>query len=429
MERNRGGRPRHPDVLTPAEWRVLDALREGGTNAEIAARIGVSTNTVRYHVSNMLAKLELRDRRALAAWRPEERRGRLGAVLAVPAVLWAVVGRPLVWVGMGTVAVAGAVVAVVAAASVVVAAVVLASGGGDASPFATPAVVATAQGEPGPAVSCSSGIAVTNPETNSELVGDCEALLGLRDTIRGAGTLNWTAGKAMSEWMGVAVSGTPQRVTALNLSDLGLDGELSGLVGNLTGLTTLDLGGNALTGMLPSKLALLTNLTSVSLSGTSFTGCAPPVLHNAATNDVATTGMDECGATAGVMTYHTRYTDYERDPATAPRIPSGATYYVDALGAPGRDLVFDVPDGASLIFTGLILVSRSEPEPGEDTSRSQSDLAASFADANSWSGFGIDATYGGYFGITYDPDLNEDERAAFEAIMEYMVESSWLRPR
>ena len=79
MERNRGGRPRHPDVLTPAEWRVLDALREGGTNAEIGARLGVSTNTVRYHVSNMLAKLELRDRRALAAWRPEERRGRLGA--------------------------------------------------------------------------------------------------------------------------------------------------------------------------------------------------------------------------------------------------------------------------------------------------------------------------------------------------------------
>ena len=62
----------------------------------------------------------------------------------------------------------------------------------------------------------------------------------------------------MSEWMGVTVSGTPQRVTALNLADLGLDGELSGLLGNLTGLTTLDLSGNDLTGMLPSKLALLT---------------------------------------------------------------------------------------------------------------------------------------------------------------------------
>ncbi|MXZ62475.1 MAG: helix-turn-helix transcriptional regulator, partial [Chloroflexi bacterium] len=90
MERNRRGRPRHPDVLTPAEWRVLDALREGGTNAEIAARLGLSLDTVKYHISNMLAKLELRDRRALASWRPEERRGRLGALFSVPAVVWSV---------------------------------------------------------------------------------------------------------------------------------------------------------------------------------------------------------------------------------------------------------------------------------------------------------------------------------------------------
>ena len=113
MERNRGGRPRHPDVLTPAEWRVLEALREGGTNAEIAARLGVSANTVRYHVSNMLAKLELRDRRALAAWRPEARRRRLGALLALPAVAWSV-GRPLAWVGVGAAALAGVAVVVVA---------------------------------------------------------------------------------------------------------------------------------------------------------------------------------------------------------------------------------------------------------------------------------------------------------------------------
>ena len=113
MERNRGGRPRHPDVLTPAEWRVLDALREGGTNAEIAARLGISTNTVRYHVSNMLAKLELRDRRALAAWRPDAPRRRLGGVLALPAALWSV-GRPLMWVGAGAAALAGVAVVVVA---------------------------------------------------------------------------------------------------------------------------------------------------------------------------------------------------------------------------------------------------------------------------------------------------------------------------
>ena len=47
MERNRRGRPRHPDVLTPGEWRVLEALRDGGTNAEIAARLGLSADTVK----------------------------------------------------------------------------------------------------------------------------------------------------------------------------------------------------------------------------------------------------------------------------------------------------------------------------------------------------------------------------------------------
>ena len=113
MERNRGGRPRHPDVLTPAEWRVLEALREGGTNAEIAARLGVSANTVRYHVSNMLAKLELRDRRALAAWRPDTPRRRLGGLFALPAAVWSV-GRPLAWVGVGAAALAGLAVVVVA---------------------------------------------------------------------------------------------------------------------------------------------------------------------------------------------------------------------------------------------------------------------------------------------------------------------------
>ena len=131
MQRNRRGRPRHPDVLTPAEWRVLDALREGGTNAEIAARLGLSADTVKYHVSNMLAKLELRDRRALAAWRPEEPRRRLGALSAVPAVVWTV-ARPIAWVGAGTAAVAGVVAGVVAVVALV--AVVLVTAGGDADP-------------------------------------------------------------------------------------------------------------------------------------------------------------------------------------------------------------------------------------------------------------------------------------------------------
>lgn len=67
MERRRRGRPRHPDVLTPAEWRVLEALRDGGTNAEIGARLGITADGVKFHISNMLSKLGLRNRRDLAA--------------------------------------------------------------------------------------------------------------------------------------------------------------------------------------------------------------------------------------------------------------------------------------------------------------------------------------------------------------------------
>ena len=51
MERRGRGRPRHPGILTPAERRVLDALREGGTNADIAERLGIGAETVKTHIS------------------------------------------------------------------------------------------------------------------------------------------------------------------------------------------------------------------------------------------------------------------------------------------------------------------------------------------------------------------------------------------
>ena len=80
MERDRGGRPRYPGVLTPAEQRVLEELRNGGSNAEIAARLGLSRETVKTHIASMLSKLDLPDRYELASWRPEPpRRGARGA--------------------------------------------------------------------------------------------------------------------------------------------------------------------------------------------------------------------------------------------------------------------------------------------------------------------------------------------------------------
>jgi DNA-binding CsgD family transcriptional regulator len=64
----RRGRPPHDDVLTPAEWRVVHAVRHGMTNAEIARRRGVSLDAVKFHVANAVAKLGLRNRRELRRW-------------------------------------------------------------------------------------------------------------------------------------------------------------------------------------------------------------------------------------------------------------------------------------------------------------------------------------------------------------------------
>ncbi|HET7645360.1 MAG TPA: LuxR C-terminal-related transcriptional regulator [Candidatus Limnocylindria bacterium] len=56
------GRPPHPDVLTPAEWQVLDWLRHGMRRAEIARRRGTSVDAVKYHLANIADKLGVRGR-------------------------------------------------------------------------------------------------------------------------------------------------------------------------------------------------------------------------------------------------------------------------------------------------------------------------------------------------------------------------------
>ena len=62
------GRPPHPDVLTPAEWAVLDLVRHGLTQREIAERRGVSRDAIKYHVENIAGKLGVRGSRELRHW-------------------------------------------------------------------------------------------------------------------------------------------------------------------------------------------------------------------------------------------------------------------------------------------------------------------------------------------------------------------------
>ena len=82
------GRPEHPDILTPREWEVLDLLREDLTNTEIGERIGISERGVKYHVSEIIGKLGVRDRRGAARWRPDAQE------MVRKAPLWAPIATP-----------------------------------------------------------------------------------------------------------------------------------------------------------------------------------------------------------------------------------------------------------------------------------------------------------------------------------------------
>jgi DNA-binding CsgD family transcriptional regulator len=68
MASSRRGRPPHDDLLTPAEWRTVHAVKHGMTSRQIAERRGISIDAVKYHVANALAKLGLANRKELKTW-------------------------------------------------------------------------------------------------------------------------------------------------------------------------------------------------------------------------------------------------------------------------------------------------------------------------------------------------------------------------
>ena len=67
LSRMRRGRPKYDDVLTPREWEVLDLLRQGKTNEQIAYHLGISVNGAKFHVSEIISKLGVSSRREAAA--------------------------------------------------------------------------------------------------------------------------------------------------------------------------------------------------------------------------------------------------------------------------------------------------------------------------------------------------------------------------
>jgi DNA-binding CsgD family transcriptional regulator/catechol 2,3-dioxygenase-like lactoylglutathione lyase family enzyme len=97
----RPGRPPYDDALTPAEWRVADAVRHGGTDRTIGRRLQISPDAVKFHVGNILGKLGLPNRAALRHWTGVPRASALNAVRnkgetmtdAQPGPAWGTLGQ------------------------------------------------------------------------------------------------------------------------------------------------------------------------------------------------------------------------------------------------------------------------------------------------------------------------------------------------
>ena len=214
-------------------------------------------------------------------------------------------------------------------------------------------------GQPIPAYECDNTTAVTSPSRNRGLVQDCESLLDSKDTLRGTGSLNWSAGAAVTGWAGVTV--TDDRITKLELDDESLTGIIPPALGNLPSLTHLDLSDNSLTGNIPRKLAHLDNLQVLRLSGNSLTGCIPEGLKDVATNDLSSLDLMDCPAASSNPSVGTP--GEASVPLTWNAVPNAAKYRVEyRVGSRGewaldyRDgwAVDQVPTGTSYTVTGLV---------------------------------------------------------------------------
>ncbi|XP_050276340.1 receptor kinase-like protein Xa21 isoform X4 [Quercus robur] len=96
---------------------------------------------------------------------------------------------------------------------------------------------------------------------------------GPNDTVFSAG--NWSTTTNFCEWFGVSCSRRRQRVTALNLSYMGIRGTISPHIGNLSFLVSLNLENNSFYGFLPHEISHLRRLRKLQLSNNLLEGTLP----------------------------------------------------------------------------------------------------------------------------------------------------------
>ena len=149
------------------------------------------------------------------------------------------------------------------------------------------------------------GLVVENQAEHGGLMGDCTALLDSKDILRGTGTLNWSTGTAIASWDGVALEGTPQRITKLKLANKSLTGNIPERLTDLTALTEIKLAGNTLTGCIPAGLS---SIAANDLSTLGLPGCQPPAPGNLRHGTAAERSIPlSWNAVQGVSQYRVRF--------------------------------------------------------------------------------------------------------------------------
>ncbi len=68
MNQPRQETTRPPSDLSAREWQVIECTARGMTNPEIAESLGVSANTVRFHLKSIFGKIQVSNRTEAAAW-------------------------------------------------------------------------------------------------------------------------------------------------------------------------------------------------------------------------------------------------------------------------------------------------------------------------------------------------------------------------
>ncbi|KAA8538578.1 hypothetical protein F0562_028228 [Nyssa sinensis] len=115
--------------------------------------------------------------------------------------------------------------------------------------------------------------------TMSNLTTDQSALLAFKAHISvdpyDVLANNWSTTASVCNWIGVSCGVHHQRVTALNLSDMGLRGTIAPHLGNLSFLVSLVIFGNEFHGYLPKELSHLHRIKRIDLGYNSFTGELP----------------------------------------------------------------------------------------------------------------------------------------------------------